>query len=383
VLLWETTTNTRLATLEVHRGAKVNAVGFSPDGTRLVAAGDDGNATLWSPTASGAHAVLPHSGQVFGALFAGGDRIVYTFGSNRQIKRWDAATGALVREVTAAREIESAAVAGDGIVFGDLDGNIGVWTGDGAIRPLARHVLATGDGALVSAVVVSPDGKLVASGSDDDEILVTELATGREVARLPGHTGNVYAVAFSADSQRVATGDVDGRAWIWGVDGKQLASLRGHTEWVTKLLFAPDGRLVTVSRDTTVRVWSATGAPLRVLRGHSAMINSVALAPDELRIATTSLDNTARIWDAERGTELVKLQHPSIVVSATFAAGGELLVTTGEDPQVRVWESRTGKELLRLDPHTAMVWRATFSSDERLLATAGFDGKAVILALPR
>jgi WD40 repeat protein/tRNA A-37 threonylcarbamoyl transferase component Bud32 len=382
-LLWETTTNTRLATLEVHRGLKLNSVGFAADGARIVTAGDDGNATLWSPTASGVHTVLPHSGQVFGALFAGGDRIAYTVGGNRQIKRWDVATGALVREVTADREIETAAVLGDGVVFGDFGGNVGVWTGDGAIRPLARHVLASGDGAVVGTVVVSPDGKLVASGSDDDEVLVTEAATGRELARLGGHTGNVYAVAFSADSQRVATGDGAGRVWIWGVDGKQLASLQGHSEWVTALRFARDGRLVTVSRDTTARVWSEAGAPLRVLRGHNAMINSLALAPDERRIATTSTDNTARIWDLETGTELVKLQHPSILVSAMFAAGGELLVTTGEDPLVRLWELRTGKEVLRLDAHTAMVWRATFSSDERLLATAGFDGKAVVLALPR
>ena len=125
--------------------------------------------------------------------------------------------------------------------------------------------------------------------------------------------------------------------------------------------------------------------PTDILRfRREATVLAMLRLPGVVRyIATTSLDNTARIWDAERGTELFKLQHPSIVVSATFAAGGELLVTTGEDPLVRMWESRSGKELLRLDAHTAMVWRATFSSDERLLATAGFDGKAVVLALPR
>jgi WD40 repeat protein len=384
-LLWDTATNTRLATLEVHRNLKINAVGFGPDGSRFVTAGDDGNATLWSPTASGVRAVLPHGGQVFGALFADDDRAIYTFGGNRQIKRWEVATGTLLREITADREIETAALLADrrGIVFGDHGGNIGVWTGEGPIRVVARHVLSSGEGAVVGAVVISPDGRLVASGSNDDDVLVTEIATGREIARLAGHTGDVYAVAFSADGTRIATGDGDGRVRIWGTGGTQLATLRGHTEWVTAARFARDGRLVTISRDTTARVWSAAGAQLHVLRGHTGIVNNLVLSPDENRIVTTSADGTARVWDAARGTELVKLQHPSMVMSAAFASGGELLVTTGEDPLVRVWESRTGKELLRLDAHTAMVWRAMFSSDERLLATAGFDGKAVLMALPR
>ncbi|HSR98656.1 MAG TPA: protein kinase [Kofleriaceae bacterium] len=384
-LLWETATDTRLATLEVHRSLKINAVAFAHDGTRFVTGGDDGNATLWSATGSGVESVLPHTGQVFAALFGDGDRTVYTVGGNRQIKRWDVATGALVREVTTASGIETAEILSDrsGIVFGDLAGNVGTWTGDGPIRVLARHVLASGDGANLSTVVVSPDGTLVASGSDDDEVLVTEIATGREVARLPGHSGNIFAVAFSADGKRIATGDRTGHVWIWSLDGTRLLSLDGHTDWVTAVRFMRDGRLVAVSRDATARVWSKTGAPLHVLRGHSAMINGLALSPDDTRIVTTSNDNTARIWDAERGIELARLQHPSIVLSATFVAHGELLVTTGEDPRVRVWESRTGKELLRLDAHTAMVWRATLSSNERLMATAGFDGKAVLLALPR
>jgi WD40 repeat protein len=384
-ILWDTSTNARLVTLEVHRNHKINAVGFAPDGSRIITAGDDGTATLWSATASSVHAVLPHGGQVLGALFGDEDRSVYTFGGNRQIKAWDVATGTLLGETTAEREIEFAArlVDGRGIVFGDHGGNVGAWTGNGPIRPLARHVLASGDGAVVSAVVVSPDGRLVASGSDDDDVLVTEIATGREVARLGGHSGGIYAVAFSADGKRIATGNGAGEVWIWSIDGTRLATLVGHTDWVTILAFTGDGRLVTASRDTTARVWSPDGAALHVLRGHSAMINGLARTPDENRIATTSIDNTARIWDLERGTELVRLQHPSTVMSAAFAAGGELLVTTGEDPRVRVWEARTGKELLRLDAHTAMVYRATFSANERLLATAGFDGKAVLLELPR
>ncbi|HEY3033682.1 MAG TPA: hypothetical protein VGJ54_03365, partial [Streptosporangiaceae bacterium] len=70
------------------------------------------------------------------------------------------------------------------------------------------------------------------------------------------HNGWVYAVAFSPDGTRLATGGNDSTAWVWdAVTGAQLIELR-HNGWVSAVAFSPDGtRLVTGSLDKTVQVW--------------------------------------------------------------------------------------------------------------------------------
>ncbi|KAG2346735.1 WD40 repeat-like protein, partial [Suillus weaverae] len=77
-----------------------------------------------------------------------------------------------------------------------------------------------------------------------------------------------------------------------------------HTAGVNSVSFSPDGtRIVTSSRDSTVRLWdAATGQPVgEPLRGHTEGVNSVSFSPDGTRIVTGSRDMTVRLWDAATG----------------------------------------------------------------------------------
>ena len=78
----------------------------------------------------------------------------------------------------------------------------------------------------------------------------------------------------------------------------QPLKLEGHTDPVYGVAFAPDGkRIVTASKDNTVRVWdAATGKELLKLEGHTGSLIGVAFAPDGQRIVTASDDKTARVW---------------------------------------------------------------------------------------
>jgi WD40 repeat protein len=112
---------------------------------------------------------------------------------------------------------------------------------------------------LVTSVVFSPDGRLLASGSD--VIKLWEVATGSEVRTLTGHTRSVNSVAFSPDGRLLASGSWDDTIKLWEVaTGREVRTLTGHTHWVTSVAFSPDGRLLASgSEDNTIKLWEPTG----------------------------------------------------------------------------------------------------------------------------
>ncbi|MDW8122985.1 MAG: hypothetical protein RMK62_11815, partial [Armatimonadota bacterium] len=69
----------------------------------------------------------------------------------------------------------------------------------------------------VNSVSFSPDGTRIASGSDDNTVRLWEVATGRQVKRMEGHTDWVRSVSFSPDGTLIASGSLDGTIRIWRV----------------------------------------------------------------------------------------------------------------------------------------------------------------------
>src|SRR5262249_22565934 len=109
----------------------------------------------------------------------------------------------------------------------------------GAVWPLMFMALSwaderprlTGHSDAVNAVAFSPDGKRLASGSDDDTIRFWDSVTGKEVARLKGHADSVLGLAFSPDGTLLASAGADAVAKIWTMpDGKDVATLKGHSD---------------------------------------------------------------------------------------------------------------------------------------------------------
>jgi WD40 repeat protein len=133
----------------------------------------------------------------------------------------------------------------------------------------------------------SPDGKRLASASEDWTVRLWDADKGEEVGTLIRHG------AKSVNAVRVPDAEKE------EVLSRDELSIR----WLRSVRFSPDGkRLATASADGTVRLWNAdNGQEVLTLRAHTDPVNDVCFSPDGTRLASASDDGTVRLWDADKG----------------------------------------------------------------------------------
>ena len=255
----------------------------------------------------------------------------------------------------------------------------------------------------------SPDGKRIASGSDDKLVKVWDVQTGQQTLSLKGHTGYVWSVAFSPDGKRIASASYDQTVKVWDTHtGQEVLTLKGHTDFVSSVAFSPDGkRIASGSADQTVKVWDAhTGELALTLKEHTGPVFSVAFSPDGKRIASASGDKTVKVCDAQTGQQALSLRgasgrvafspdskriasgvtvwdaqtgqqqfsltgHTSLVYSVAFSPDGKRIASGSGDGAVKVWDAQTGLQTLSIKGHTSTVESVAFSSDGKRIASAG------------
>jgi len=209
----------------------------------------------------------------------------------------------------------------------------------------------------VKCVALSPDGKTLASGSDDDTVRLWSTETWECTRALRvGH--NVYSLAFSPDGSKVAVGESD--AAIWSVEsGERECGFRVSGSIMLSVAWHPEGRLLaTGSYEGGIDLWDVPGKKhIEKLGSHSKKIRGLAFSPDGKLLVSGSDDERVRLWDMEEREGLLRLTWADEPVNAVaFSPDGKLVAAAGDEGRVWVWSVRACLREAILDPRSYRHW---------------------------
>ncbi len=241
-----------------------------------------------------------HTGIVWTVEFMStpnGEKLV-SAGDDGMVKTWDVSKGKLDNSLELGRPIRAAAVSAPTnlIAIGDAEGKVQVFDLEHD-SPIHTYLQS----GAVNGVAFSSDGTAVASVASDGSIIVSDIPTNLRRYTLKGHTGPVYGVAFSADGDRLVTTGWDKSAIVWNLaNGNQLKQLDGHDGGVWAARFTPCGRiLATVGQDGKTRVWEAdSGQLLETFGRHLGMIHTLRFDQTGATLVTGGRDGNVFVWDA-------------------------------------------------------------------------------------
>ncbi|MBW4657096.1 MAG: caspase family protein [Drouetiella hepatica Uher 2000/2452] len=286
----------------------------------------------------------------------------------------------------------------------------------------------------VNSLSVSPDGQMIASGSDDTTVRLWRL-DGTSLGTWQT-SGRVRAVEFSPDGQTVVTASLEGETSaiaLWNVaDGKVRLRI-DVPDQISSLVFSPNGAFLAAGgHDGTAKIWNAkSGRLLRTLTGHQGQVNAIAFSPDSRTLASAGEDNAVKLWDIVKsqmirslasrpaaiygiafspdgkslaaagdpalpdgnaalmlwdltkgnlaqgasasGTAQILEGHRTPVSSIAFSPDGKSLLSASGDATLRLWRVRDGAFIQALKGHSSAVLTARFSSDGNTVFSGGAD----------
>lgn len=140
-----------------------------------------------------------------------------------------------------------------------------------------------GHNSSVLALAFSPDGKQLASGSNDNSVILWGIPDGDIQLTFNQHVGDIFTVAYSTDGRLIASGGDDNSIRLWQpTDGKLVHHLLDHRGWVHAVSFSPDGRrLASGGDDKATKIWSISSGNLLESLSFGGHVFDVAYSPDK------------------------------------------------------------------------------------------------------
>ena len=219
-----------------------------------------------------------------------------------------------------------------------------------------ERVLEGNTGEIV-AVALSADGRRVVSGSNDGKLSVWDLDGQQQPRVLEGHRGPVGAVALSADGKRAVSGSDDGTLRVWDLEGEQQPLvLKSCTAIVVQLALSADGkRAVSGSYEQTLRVWDLESQQQPgILEGHTDLVLEVAMSADGKRVVSFG-DDTLRVWDLE--SKQMRVLRTGFAAPLALSADGGRAVFGSHDETLRVWDLESQQQPRVLEGRAESVLR--------------------------
>jgi WD40 repeat protein len=395
IRLWDTATGAGQGTIQDNT-ADIYALAFTPDGQTLLAGDYERKLHLWDLATRRAR-VRPQedrAGMIRRLVILGDAQTAVSAGN--QLSFWDLKSGDR-RQTVGFQRMSALALSPDGKQLAAASWKNGVIA---LFDPAAgrQRALWQGSPGSVHCLAFSPDSTVLVSGGLDGAVYVWEAADHRLRARWTAHDSPLLAMTFASSGMRLATSSSsDNTVKLWDLSVLPRmpappqpeplvfvplkATLRGHTSDVGAVAFSADSKMIASGGlDHAVRLWDvATGKGREPLQ-HTCDIHAVSFAPDGATLAVAAGGGAGKgnrselwLWDLKTGAKRAELEgHTDVVMDVQYAPDGASLASCGFDRTIRVWDANTAQERLRLeDTESAFVRRVRFSGDSKTVASAG------------
>jgi WD40 repeat protein len=357
--LWHVESGKLLRRFQGHIGAST-CVTFSKDGNTVYSGGEDGAIRIWEsgigankgdppkgePTLVRETRPLPgHCMSVQTLSFSADGKTVQTFGIDRTVRRWDAATG----EELSASEV-----------------------------PLKEGKLLD----VVAGVLFHPDGRTAILACRDNTIRICDVATGKELQRGPAPAPAPSCMALSPGGRTLAFASAFGYS-IHLYDAATLKERRrwaAHHDGIISLAFSPVGKsIVSNSQDRTTRLWDVATCEEREPLSEALVGGRFTLfSPDGATLVTSGSNDVLDLWDVTTGRKTGELfvGGPQ-TYTAAFSPDGQYLAAAHHN-RVSLIELATGREVTQFEGNQHITESLSFSPDGRVLGSGGHDGTVLL-----
>lgn len=427
IQLWGLTDQRRVGTLKAHQGP-IYSVSFSPDGRWLASGGADDMVCLWDlATHKRRCRMYGHVAEVLQVAFTADGQSLFSLSQDNAFHRWEMQTLLQSPEYTLPHHYCASeptdniyrSAASSTLAIGGGDTNV-IYCWD--VENGHRRATLYETGTIIIALAATPDGKLIASSSNDPAIrvwalnddvtetsytepiavlpmpanalafspngrllasaydnylCVWEVDSGKLCWRVDGHQERITMLAFTPSGNTIISTGYDQTTRFWDAKSGQIEfMLYGLTKWMEFPKFSPDGQSLVSSVAASSHLWTCAGHHLHALRGHHGMVQHYAYSHDSRLMATSGgAMTTILLWDVSSGKHRHTLDRHTDVIMANLAVKPDcnLLATGSADKTICLWDMSTGELRKVLQGHKGSIRYIAFSLTGDRLATASSD----------
>jgi RNA polymerase sigma factor (sigma-70 family) len=390
----------RLGTARFHRGQTFGRALYSPDGKFLVTYGGR-TIQVWNaatgrlirdigdPQIAFSHFALSSDGATLATIDSPSRLRLWDLATGRERRRWHVAEDENYEHMSFSPDGRTVAVSVTRLDRAAKTNEkfIDLWD---TAAPSERRRRIPGDWLWLHDLAFSPDGKTLATASQDTQFDSTgqivgpekgstrlwDLATGRERQRFAVEGEYGRSLAISPDGQTLAVAFSDGTVRVYDrTTGREcMPRLRpgrarprvgdagakaapSGTTGITCLAFSPDGSILAAGSDgvedfgdsylAAIHLWDvARGTELRRIPAHQAWVASLSFSPDGQTLASTGVESAVLFWDVATGREAFpQAGHRSGIRALVISPADGTIFTGGCDGTIRQWDPATGREL--------------------------------------
>lgn len=367
----------------------VSSLVYSPDGKSIAGATYDGDLCIWDGESGEIITTIQRDTwtTITSLVFSPDGKRLISGVADGSMVIWDSKTGKQVGKPFEGHlnTIRSLAFSPDGrrLASSSIDTTLRLWDyePDYGFRVWRSNIKS------VSALSLSPDGKLIAVGGYEG-VHILDCETGDMVGKTQNESSDEYiieCVTFSPDGAVIAAGGTDNKIRFWSAKtGESVGCpLEGHTDYVFSLAFSPDGKhLVSGAQDKTIRVWDIEtgGLVYSLLEGHDYPIHSVVYSPDGRLIISGSTDGTVRVWESKTGEQVGDpIICQNYIKYLAFFPDGRRILVGSDSGSFQIWDLVSREPLSGLTGYQGLNYHSCVSLSPDGKKVAFSSGKAPVI----